>query len=349
MSGGALVVAVCDHELADGRSSRGNVARLREACAAAGRPVTLRTYRELLERGLPDLAGATALAVLFFPYAHWNTAIEHADSRATYGGLAYLRALQAFLADVDTALASAPAADVLNPPGLLATVRDKVAVKRRWTEAAVPTPAWRPLGDDRRGEVDAALRDWGVTYVKSRCSSNTKGISVLEAGGRWRSNFRVEGGRLVPPSPAGDGFDDAEEWRFADVTPGDTAFLAALSGDDCFLEAGVTGPGRRVEARVWIVGTRARRVDVLIAPPGSATAGTSEGGGRAAAPATVPGAGAIDGAAATAGVAAAAALGIRFGVIDVLIDGDGRAWAVDAQAFPPPRTDREMWMEVLAT
>ena len=59
---GSPVVAVCDHDQSGGRSSTGNVAHLREACAVAGRPLALRTYRELLDDGLPDLAGSAALA-----------------------------------------------------------------------------------------------------------------------------------------------------------------------------------------------------------------------------------------------------------------------------------------------
>ena len=335
------VVAVCDRDADPRRAALGNVEQLAVACNEVGVSLDACSYADLLGGSLPGAAfDSNALLVLFFPYAHWNGAIEGGSSVAPYGGRIYLEAFQRYLTEVDQAL-STTSADVLNPPALLALVRDKMAVKQAWSTVGVSTPPWRPLRTPE--DVAGALDEWGTVYIKTRCSSNTKGISVLTLS-RWRSNFRLVDGRLLPPLSSEDDFLAREEWTFADVPVGDTTFLAALDGDDCFMEQGVTHGGR-LETRVWCAEGRVVHLDVLCAPAGSATAGHGEGGVSLSE--SEAGAHSAVQVAAGVGLDAAIALGIRFGVIDVVVSEDGGAWAIDAQAFPPPSTKFDTWMEVL--
>jgi len=279
------------------------------------------------------------VVILFFPHLGW---VESVPGQL-YGSVAHGAALRELLLGAGVVLRNRiPGVTFLNTPEAIALTRDKGAVKSRWTAAGVPTPC--PVQASTPAELADAVTEHGCVYVKAPCGSMNKGITVLTPS-RRRTNFVFADGRLHAPRPGDPQHIGPDRWEFADVDPDDERFLAALCAEPGLvmergLSDGVVG-GRRVEARVTVLGRRVVDVAVGTAAAGEPTTEPQLGSARPRLPADVSRR--IE----RVALRAAAALDLTYAVLDIVLDRDLTPMAIDAQAFPATRTPMSIFTIVL--
>jgi hypothetical protein len=300
----------------------------------------LRTVPYSRIRDVP--ADGVRSAVLFFPHLGWDSEVELLPAQL-YGSVAHGAALRELVVGAGEILRNRmPGITFLNTPEAIALTRDKGAVKSRWTAAGVPTP--RQVQASTPAELTAAVAELGRVYVKAPCGSMNKGITVLTPQ-QWRTNFVFDDGVLRAPRPGDPQYEGSDRWSFADVDPTDERFLAALCAEPgLVMERGLADgvvAGRRVEARVTVLGGRVIDVAVAASPVGEPTTEPQVGSAQPRLPSEV------GRRVRRVALRAAAALDLTYAVLDIVLDTDLSPMAIDAQAFPATRTPLSIFEAML--
>ncbi|WP_406451887.1 hypothetical protein OG782_17200 [Streptomyces sp. NBC_00876] len=340
--GSTPLLLVADSSASD---ALGPFTALRGWLTAQGVDLQVRSYRQVAG-GLPPMPGNTVV-ILCFPHTFWDSEVE-GRLPGPYGTRAYARALHTYLLRTGRKLAATAGGSVryLNPPGAVALTRDKAAAQGRLLRYGVPVPEILERPDP--AELLAELERGNSLYVKAVCGSMGKGLTHL-APDRWRTNYHYDGRSLLAPGgPVGRAdWERREQWLFREVPVGERRFLELLCGTPGFLFERQIGAPRdgahRTELRITVAGGTAVAADERTAPRDALTTRRAEGGsGRPAAPGDP-----VVRAASRAAVRAAAALGLGYGVFDVVSGADGEPYVVDTTAFPATGTPAGLWKDLL--
>ncbi len=186
------------------------------------------SYRKFLAKGAPRINTKKVIIFLFFPFAYWNTYIEHRNYKGLYGNHIFHKKFTAFWKKVHETVKSTlwqKKVFFINPPFLCGLYRDKKELAEKFSREKIPIPG-RVRVSRAKDLID--LLDRGRSFfVKPRYGSMGKGITFL-SWANWQTNFIFKRGKIAnKPSDRG--------WRFRDIT-GNKKFLGELLKKDFLTE-----------------------------------------------------------------------------------------------------------------
>ncbi len=188
-------------------------------------------YKKLLAKRIPEIPTERVIIFLFFPFYYWNKYIEHKDYRGVYGNMGFFKKFLRFSENVYKIIKNAlfdKEIFFINNPLSCAFYRDKWAIKKKLSEAGIPTPKLYKSTHIR--EVENWLNKGQSFFVKPRCGSMGKGITFL-SWSDWETNFIFRENKIISKrSDWG--------WRFRDIT-GNRTFLKQLLKKDIIMEEAI--------------------------------------------------------------------------------------------------------------
>lgn len=234
------------------------------------------TYEDITSLRLPDIEARQAYVLLFFPYNHWNDAIEvYGRDKRIYGDKNFGRDYEFYLEKINRIIKTKyrkKSLVFINPVKSCIIDRDKLRTFKLLKRAGIATP--EIFNVESVESFDRLLKERGSLYIKPRFGAMGKGITYADSSGVY-TNFIFKHGKIRSRP-----YD--YNWRPVRISGRDRGlFIRKLINRGFVFQACVESPvyrGRKFDIRVYTVYKKTPYLYAKSAPLGSFTTNWSQGG-----------------------------------------------------------------------
>ena len=241
--------------------------------------IVFSSYEHLESDQLPVIKTDSIIIYLFFPFEYWDKNIEHETYKGVYGNVEFYDKFRALWSGINRSLNTiydGKKLHFINHPLRISADRDKELTKTILANAGIDVPT-QIFTRSCRDLLKMVNEGGKKLFLKVRYGSMGKGITYLERG-RWKTNFRFNGGRIV--SMRSD-----HDWTFIDITD-NTGFLKELLTKDIIIEEALDCPmvdGLKFDLRFYTCFDEVLYIYPRTNDPEAITTNISQGGrGRSA-------------------------------------------------------------------
>ncbi len=294
------------------------------------------SYSDIIGGHFPEVSGKSLVVLPFFPFDYWDRNIESEKYEGVYGNSEFYRRFRNFWQLFQTKMEMAyegKRIHYINPPAAICLERDKEETKSVLAGKGIPVPKSFAMRD--ADEILGMIEEGARLYIKVRYGSMGKGISYFEKD-RWMTNFDFENGKIVSR-----GSDYG--WRFKEITRR-REFLEELLKTDVVVEEAVESmrlDGRRFDIRFYVCLGEILRIYPRSNEADAVTTNISQGakGESQDFIEKIP-RDSLEKAKVYA-VDSAHAIGLGLSGVDIILDGEGNPFVLEANSFPgfPRRKD----------
>jgi glutathione synthase/RimK-type ligase-like ATP-grasp enzyme len=234
------------------------------------------TYDDIASLRLPDIESRQVYVLLFFPYNHWNDAIEvYGKDARIYGDKNFGRDYKLYLEGVNKIIKTKyknKSLVFINPVKSCIIDRDKLRTFKLLKRAGIATP--KIFNVESVKGFDRLLKERGSLYIKPRFGAMGKGITYADSSGVY-TNFIFKHGKIKSRQ-----YD--YNWRPVKVSGKNRdVFVRKLISRGFVFQSAVDPlvyKGRKFDIRVYVVYKKTPYFYAKSAPLGSFTTNWSQGG-----------------------------------------------------------------------
>lgn len=286
--------------------------------------IIIQSYSNVFDYDLPDLKEVCVFP--FFPEQYWNEDVEGHFYEGIYGNYNFYVKLLRFFEKLNNILNEIyfkKKLTYINNPFAISLCRDKLQLKQTLIRNHIPVP--EPIYTRNYKQILSLLEEGEKLFIKTRCGSMGKGITMLEKNG-WHSNFDFNGNRIV--SRHAD-----HGWTFQEFTD-NFVFLQELLKQDVIIEKAVDCKiidDKIFDLRTVIYKGEIRHIYPRFNSVENIITNISQGGKRATIEETK-----VDNIEDIEQIAlkVVKTLGLDFAGVDIMIDKNDRPYVLEANSFP---------------